>query len=153
MAIFDKENIKNPMQDYKEESLKLTLKKNIEIEELDKDEMKFFLFEYLDEKRLLLSKTLHLMEDFYTVYEKYKVNENYIIIGDEEIDITKLLLCMRKIYISNKVFSVKSLLGTKRYLDTRQINFLESNDILENYSDYIEEENMSNLSEEIEEDI
>ena len=118
MEIFDTVDIRNPMLDFKEEAIKIesNTKKKIE-NSMNQTEILKYVFENMDEKRLLLSKTLVMLEEFYSIYEKYKVDEYNVRIGEICIDIPKLLWCMRLSSKSNGGFSLYSLLRTKRYLD------------------------------------
>jgi hypothetical protein len=138
--------------------LKLNLRDKLD--EIPDSEIDSTVYKYLIDKRMLLSYKLILLENFYSLYDKYNVNETIMRIDDVEMEIPRFLLCLRlSSHSQEENVSIDSVMRTKRYLDENVIDKGEecnndfSNGIIEEEDQNEEEEDEEEEEEEEEKEV
>ena len=83
--------------------------------------MKDTVFQSILDKRVVLTHKLLLLETFYELYDRYKVDENTVVADDIVFNIHQFLWCLKLSSNSHgKDISIDSIKKTKRYLDEKE---------------------------------
>ena len=123
ITIFESENIKHPLIDFEDEALRMKMLKREKLENsmMSPNDTKAYIFQYLLDKRILLSYKLILLENFFNMYNRYTIEGSNILVNGTNIKISQFLWCMR--LSSNSQgdgVSIESVIRTKVYLDEKE---------------------------------